>query len=160
MQKQTAFYYVTTWKLCLPQRIGGKPIPTHPPFDPDLMESNGSPPDGNRRQSTVSLIVSPALMKRGNNDGEDFGDCHPVWKARVVEAGSSGAPRSSSRLSNAGHRATASNNHQRGTAVNRSASAMSSTVRKVDGAGSSNSPSPDSKGAVSRPHWRHPGKGP
>jgi hypothetical protein len=155
MQRQTAFYFVKTWKLCHAQRIGGNPIPTHPTFDPDYMEDNGDS-TSNRRYSRVSLIISPALMKRGNNEGEGYHNRYLVCKARVLESGSNYVPRSLSRLSNVGYDNAPSGQHRNSNA-SRSASAMSSTARRTQGNIAGAPEVPGSKGNMDRPPWRQPG---
>jgi hypothetical protein len=153
MQKQTAHYYVHSWRLRLGSDSGrGKwNIPRHQEFEALTMDSLNEEPGLRRRPKPLSLVVSPALMKAGNAEGEDYSVCYAVVKATIVEQGGHAVQRSSSQASGNGRREPINDSNM---AAKRSASAMSSNARNSDGTKVLNQSTHGSKSTMNKPKWR------
>jgi len=83
-QKQRAQFYAQSWDVSIHQ--GGKNffwLPRYEPFDAKTMENvkEGVEIEGN---SAISLVISPALVKAGNADGEAYGVDKVLMKAVVA----------------------------------------------------------------------------
>jgi hypothetical protein len=154
MQKQTACYYVHTWKLYMVLKSGKRRliVSRHQEFEASTMELFGEETNSRRHHKPLSLVLSPVLMKAGNANGEQYEVCDPVVKATVVEQGSHATQRSASRASFNGHRETRSADAMPNAVSKRPVSAMSANVQKIDISNVKISYEPKSLG--SKPRWR------